>query len=111
MRCGKPSLSSWRKSSSFSSASSWSLRKLLTLAALCVFPLMPMVSCGTSKVLYVGIRPSILPSPGIPRLAEEKVKCAAPDGTIFTLDNAGGYYLIHESDLEVLLQLANKGNK
>jgi hypothetical protein len=70
-----------------------------------------MTSCGSSRVLYVGLRPSIDPAPGIPRLAEDKVTCAAPDGTIFTLENAGGYYLVHESDLQVLLELAKKGTK
>jgi hypothetical protein len=42
-------------------------------------------------------------------LAEEKVLCVSPDNTIFELKNAGGYYLVHESDLEILLDLAKKG--
>ena len=111
MKCGKPSDTSSRRSLSSLLRALWHHRLSMMCAAILGSLLVGLSSCATSKILYVGLRPSITPSPGILRLAEDEVSCVAPDNTAVTLKNAGGYYLIHESDLEVLLEMVRKDGK
>jgi hypothetical protein len=64
-----------------------------------------LLSCSTTPtVLYVGLRPAPKPAPGLLRLAEDRVRVTASDGTVFFLELSGSYYLVHEADLESIIK-------
>jgi len=73
----------------------------------CILLSMVTLSCASSKeVLYVSLRPSPTAKTGLLRLAVPSVKCTSETGEVFMLENAGGYYLLHESDLDTLIRMA-----